>query len=159
MFKIFKQKFKGKEERKEREKIEVNEEMKKRASEFQRFFEIYHFNNEEERKNAYNDFSELLLLNPELIKHSSEEIAKRAEDYAKNNIDLIIVQAEYRFASGIALLEGNVDALVNYLTRFNEIRERRGNERMFDWTIKNPVRAVEVAKAFYEWKKSNRGVK
>ncbi|MEM5829005.1 MAG: hypothetical protein QW480_02065 [Candidatus Aenigmatarchaeota archaeon] len=124
------------------------------ATDLKRFFASYNLESLEEKESAYMDFSQLLLLNIELIKNTSKEIAKRAEDYARNNIYLDLIEAEYRFAAGIALIEGNPEALTNYLTRFNEIREKRGKERMFEWTLRNPEKAVEIAKAFYEWREN-----
>lgn len=159
LFEIFKGKTKIEKKTKESRKLERREEIKEKENDLQRFFKYYNFNSEEERKYASNEFSELLLLNPHLVRYDSKEIAERAEYYANNALDvnnLLSAELEYRFASGIALLEGDVNGLVKYLTRFNEIREKRKKERMFEWILKNPERAVEIAKAFYEWREKIR---
>lgn len=126
----------------------------KKETDLQIFFKKYqNFSNDNEREIAYAEFAELLLLNPELVNSSAEDIAKKAESYANDLISLQSAECDYRFAAGIALLEGNANALKEYITRLNEIRAKRGKEKMFDWILENPEKAVRIAKDFYEWRK------
>ncbi|HZY93321.1 MAG TPA: hypothetical protein VFE98_00470 [Candidatus Bathyarchaeia archaeon] len=95
----------------------------------------------------YRAMSRLMFLDPKKITTSLEDAVKQAQDYESAG-NKTRAELWYRIAGGISLYRGDIEAVRKFFQKASIVS---GNARPeYDSVAKQPERAVETAKKYYE---------
>lgn len=95
----------------------------------------------------YRAMSRLMFLDPKKITTSLEDAVKQAQEYESGG-NRTRAELWYRIAGGISLYRGDIEGVRKFFQKASIVS---GNSRPeYDTVAKQPERAVETAKKYYE---------